>query len=165
MNKYLETMNVDPLAIEAHEKGEKEQDTFHTIEFLPERKVKITKLSRVNDDLVVELEFGKESVEYLPPGNRPKRSLAISDHPGHLCIQSSLLTVNGKASVTDTKRLEQVDDEHSVMVQELTVVNEQTGNTHTTIRYFYPYTDTPPHLVPAPPAPDSSSSVQPMTVK
>ena len=151
MNKYLETMNVDPLAIEAHEKGEKEYDTFHTIEFIQwGSTVKITKRSRVNNDLVVELQLGKESVEYLPPGDRPKRSLAVSDNPGHLCIQSSLLTVNGKASVTDLKRLIQEEgdnSERSVMMQELTILNEQTGNSHTVVRYFNPCADLPP-LVP-----------------
>lgn len=158
MNKYLETMNVDPLAIEAHEKGEKEHDTYHTIEFLHwGSSVKITKRSRVNNDLVVELKLGQESIEYLPPGHRPKRSLAVSDHEGHLCIMSSLQTVNGTATVQDVKRVvvvqppphETTDPLNAVttMIQELTVVNEQTKNTHTTVRYFNPYNDTPPHLV------------------
>jgi hypothetical protein len=158
MNKYLETMLVDKMAIEAHEKGEKEHDTYHTIEFLVGNRIRITKRSRVNNDLVVELVLGKEQVEYLVPGNRPKRALAHSDHPGHLCIQWSLQTVNGNASVTDTKRLENPEgagdgnDSNNPchMVQELTVVNEQTGQKHTTVRYFVPYLEMPPHLVPAP---------------
>jgi hypothetical protein len=150
MNKYLETMNVDPLAIEAHEKGEKEHDTYHTIEFIHwGSTVKITKRSRVNNDLIVELKLGQESIEYLPPGNRPKRSLAVSDHAGHLCITSSLQTVNGTALVKDIKRLVQETDERTVLVQELTVTNEQTNQTSTTVRYFNPYTDTAPHLIPA----------------
>jgi len=149
MTDYLQTMDVDPLAIQAHEKGELEHDTFHTIE-LGRHKVKITKRSRVNADLVVELQLNQEKIEYLPPGNRPKSMLATSEHPGHLQIQSSLQTVNGRASVVDTKRLVQNDDDDKSvqMVQELTITNEQTGKSHTTVRHFKPYAGTPPHLVP-----------------
>lgn len=150
MTDYLQTMDVDPLAIQAHEKGEREQETFHTIE-LGRHKIKITKRSRVNADLVVELQLNQEKLEYLPPGNRPKSMLAQSEHPGHLCIQSSLQTVNGRASVVDTKRLVAPNEDHqsAQMVQELTITNEQTGKSHTTIRHFNPYAGTPPHLVPA----------------
>jgi hypothetical protein len=167
MNEYLQTMNVDPLAIEAHEKGEKEHDTFHTIDFVDRGKVRIVKRSRVNNDVVVELVLGRESIQYLQPSNRPKRSMATSDHSGHLCIKSSLVTTDhGTAVVTDTKRLqtsevepetkdESVTNQTSksddvVLVQELTIVNEETGKSHTTIRYFNPYYGTPPHLVPPP---------------
>jgi hypothetical protein len=150
MNRYLEIMNVDPLAIEAHEKGEKEHDTYCTIEFIHwGATVKVTKRSRVNNDLVVELKLGQDYVEYLQPNNRPKRSVAKSDNVGHLCITSSLHTLNGTALVTDVKRLVQESEERSVLVQELTIVNQQTGASHTTIRYFNPYTDIPPHLIPA----------------
>jgi hypothetical protein len=139
-------MGVTELAIEAHEKGESERDTFHTIE-LDDTKVKITKRSRVNNDLVVELELGKESLQQLPPpGERVKRSLATSTEPGNLEIRSSLSTMNGLARVVDIKTLTQEEDK-SVMVQQLTVTNEQRGTTHTTTRYFNPYTETPPHLV------------------
>lgn len=167
MNDYLQTMNVDPLAIEAHEKGEKEHDTFHTIEFVERGKVvRIVKRSRVNNDVVVELPLGRETIHYLQPSNRPKRSMATSDHSGHLCIQSSLVTTDhGTAVVTDVKRLQtsttepdtndesgehpkSSSEEDVVLVQELTIVNEGTGQSHTTIRYFKPYYETPPHLVP-----------------
>ena len=77
MKHYLEVMNVDPTAIEAHEKGEKDHDTIHTIS-MDERRVRIVKRSRVNNDLVVDLEFNRHTVVFLPPGDRPKRSLAIS---------------------------------------------------------------------------------------
>jgi len=146
MKGYLETMGVTELAIEAHEKGEAECDTFHTIE-LDTKRVKITKSSRVNRNLVVDLELGKESLEQLPPpGDRVKRMLAISGDPWRLEIRSSLNTMNGMARVVDIKVLTQEEDK-SVLVQELTVTNEQRGTTHTTTRYFNPYTDTPPHLL------------------
>lgn len=48
MRGYLETMGVNDLAIEAHEKGELETDTVHRIEFSA-NSVRIQKLSRVND--------------------------------------------------------------------------------------------------------------------
>jgi hypothetical protein len=146
MRGYLETMGVTELAIEAHEKGESERDTFHTIE-LDDKRVKITKRSRVNHDLVVDLELGKESVQQLPPpGDRVKRSLAISNGETHLEIRSSLNTMNGMARVLDVKNLVQEEDK-TVLLQALTVTNEQMGTTHTTTRYFNPYTETPPHLV------------------
>jgi hypothetical protein len=144
MNDYLRTMNVDPLAIEAHEKGEKEFETYNTIE-LTDQKVKIIKRSRVNCDLEVELNLDQEQVDILPPGNRPKRMMATSLNPGHLQISSSLLTVNGMALVTDIKTL-QHEEERSVMCQELTIVNEQTGQSHKTTRYFLPFLTTPPKL-------------------
>ena len=140
MNNYLATMDVDPLAIEAHEKGEMEHDTIHTIT-LTDRSVEIIKQSRVNNQLRVQLVLGEESADYLPPGNRPKKSLARSDHLGHVEIVSSLLTVNGMAQVKDVKNLVQESDEKSVMVQELTITNEATGKSCTTIRHFLPYND------------------------
>ena len=147
MSGYLECMQVNDLAIKAHEKGENEYDTYHTVE-LDDKRVKITKRSRVNADLVVDLPLGEEHIEYLPPGDRPKKSLAISENKGHLHITSSLHTVNGIANVTDEKRLEtNVDgDPNKVMiVQTLTITNAQTNKTHTTTRYFIPYLDIPPH--------------------
>lgn len=151
MNKYLETMSVDDLAIAAHEKGERENDTYVTIE-LDDKNVRIIKRSRVNADLEVKLVLGREDVELLPPGDRPKKMLATSDTPKHLRIDSSLFTVNGLANVTDTKVLLQEGDK-SVLKQELTIVNKQSGVTNTTTRYFTPYLETPPHLVPPPAAP------------
>ncbi len=201
MNDYLQTMNVDPLAIEAHEKGEKEYETYHTIEFINHNTgVRIVKRSRVNNDVVVELPLGQESRQYLQPNDRLKSSIATSDHLGHLCIKSSLVTTDnhGTAIVTDIKRLQPIDtippnvptpdpeanpitaaaaaadaptDENPMMdrstetnledtpsapvtttttvvlVQELTIRHVETGQSHTTIRYFLPYEDTPPHLV------------------
>jgi hypothetical protein len=205
MNQYLQTMNVDPLAIEAHEKGEKEYETYHTIEFINNNTgIKIVKRSRVNNDVVVELNFGQEYQQYLQPNNRLKSSIATSDHLGHLCIKSSLVTTDnhGTAIVTDNKRLQTIEEtaaalptptlpilttsspkedddtkhksedgenmkmeiadtpEHApletpsnvksktVMVQELTIQHVETGQSHTTTRYFLPYFETPPHLVP-----------------
>ena len=150
MNEYLRTMEVDELAIEAHEKGEREQDTIHTITLTAER-VKIVKQSRVNNNVVVELDLGQERTEYLPPLDRPKTSLATSDNPSHLRIQSSLQTVNGRAKVTDIKTLQQEDDK-TVLRQQLTIVNEQNGQSSTTTRYFVPYQ--PPHVI----VPDDTKS-------
>lgn len=138
---YLTVMNVDPLAIAAHEKGEDEHDTFHTIR-MNHQNVTIIKRSRVNNDITVELTLGQEAMEQLQPGGRTKRMIAVSDHHCHLCIRSSIQTFNGNASVTDVKRLVEGN-----LVQELTVVNDDTGATHTTTRHFKPYEGTPPHLV------------------
>jgi hypothetical protein len=151
MKGYLQTMDVNELAIAAHEKGENENDTFHTIE-MDQQRVKITKRSRVNADLVVDLPLGIEQVIHLPPGDRAKRSFAESQHMGHVQIKSSLHTVNGVANVTDIKMLERNvdgDPNKTRVVQTLTIQNEQTGKTHTTTRYFIPYLDTPPHLADA----------------
>jgi hypothetical protein len=139
MSNYLRAMNVNDLAIQAHEKGESETDTYHTIEVSPTH-VNITKRSRVNNDLVVNLTIGEELVEYLQPDNRPKKQLATTDDPGkHIKIVSSLLTVNGMAHVTDIKRLvQEKDDTVSVLVQELTITNED-GISNTTTRYFNPH--------------------------
>lgn len=141
MRGYLETLHVNELAIQAHEKGEQEYDTIHTITF-PDfnfEKVRIVKRSRVNNDLVVELTLGEELVQYLKPDDRPKKSLATSEDPGtHLKIESSLLTMNGMAHVIDIKRLVQEEDK-SVLIQELTIVNEETNKSKTTTRYFNPF--------------------------
>jgi hypothetical protein len=138
-------MGVDELAIQANEKGEAEHDTFQTLE-LNDNKVKIVKRSRVNNDIVVELEMGKEQIQLLQPGDREKRSIATSMSQGkHLEIQSSLVTINGLARVKDVRKLIQ-EEGTSVMVQELTIENAITHNVNTTVRYFVPYTNTPPHL-------------------
>lgn len=140
MRGYLETLNVNELAIQAHEKGESEYDTFHTIT-IDGDDIRIVKRSRVNNDLVVELTLGVEKVEYLQPGDRPKKMLATTsqDPETDLNIQSSLLTMSGIAHVTDTKTLVQEEGDKSVLVQVLTITNEQTGNTNTTTRYFIPH--------------------------
>jgi hypothetical protein len=144
MKNYLATMGVDPLAIEAHEKGELEHETIQTIS-LTRGKVKIVKRSRVNNDVTVELDLNKENVHYLQPSHRPMKQLAKSKDLGHVEIHSSLTTMNGLASVTDIRTLVQEDDK-SVMKQELTITNEQTQQSCTTTRYFNPYLETPPHL-------------------
>jgi len=144
MNGYRATMNVAADAIAAHDKAEREQDTFHTIQLTPTQ-VSIVKRSRVNNDIKVELVLGQERIEYLPPSNRPKRMMARSENPQHLCIESSLLTSNGTALVKDVKRL---NEEDGTLVQTLTVRNEQTGQTHTTTRIFQPHADLPPRLPP-----------------
>jgi hypothetical protein len=145
MRHYLAVMRVDPLAIEAHEKGECEHDTFHTIE-LWRTKVKLTKRSRVNNDVAVELQLGLEQLEYLPPGHRPRHQRATSDGPDHLELVSSLETMNGTARVVDVKRLAQ-EEGRSVMIQQLTIAHAETGDSCTTTRTFLPYLETPPHLV------------------
>jgi len=156
MSRYLATMDADPLAIEAHEKGEKEYDTIHTID-LSDKAIKIIKQSRVNNDVVVALTLGKESVEYLPPGKRLKRMIAKSNHPGHLEIHSTIQTVNGVASVTDIKNLVQEDGGNkSVLVQTLTITNDATGKNCTTTRHFNPYLEAPHHLA------DTSAADVPM---
>jgi hypothetical protein len=158
MRGYLETLHVNELAIQAHEKGELDHDTFHSIS-LSDDKVQIIKRSRVNNDLVVELTIGEESVEYLQPGDRAKKSLATTENPSsqhhHVQIQSSLLTMNGMAHVTDIKRLVQEGDK-SVMTQELTIVNEETGKSNTTTRYFYPQDEPLESLEQAPPTPPAA---------
>ena len=156
MSPYLEVMQVDPLAIQAHEKGDRETDTYHTIEFLNNHKaVKLVKRSRVNNDLTLQLPLGNDEsaivTEYLHPGERPKRQRATSNHPGHLQIQSSLQTLShGVATVTDVKELvqETVADGRttSVMIQRLTIVNDLTQKSHSVTRYFVPFQKTPPHL-------------------
>ena len=146
MRGYLEAMNVDSLAIEAHEKGEAEHDTIHNI-VLTDSSYRIHKLSRVND-LTLELVLGRELIETLPPhpaaGERTRRSLGQSDHQGHVRVDSVLRTVSGTARVTDVKTL--VNEAHvpsglptSILVQTLTIVCEETGRSNTTTRYFVPY--------------------------
>lgn len=148
MRGYLEILHVNELAIQAHEKGEQEYETIHTISYEGSnfKKVKIIKQSRVNNNLVVELTMGEEHLEHLKPDNRPKKSLATSEDPGkHLKIVSSLLTMNGMAHVTDIKRLVQ-EGENSVLIQELTILNEKTQKSNTTVRYFKPHT-LPPETI------------------
>lgn len=157
MRSYLETMGVDELAIQANEKGDAEHDTYNTITLLDgskgeteqqNKKVIIVKRSRVNNDLTVELELEKEFVQKLAPGDREKKTLATSDSWGqHLKLTSSLLTVNGLASIVDEKKLVQEETGGTSLLQELTITNVVTRESHTTLRYFLPYTDTPPHLV------------------
>ena len=53
----------------------------------------------------------------------------------------------GTITTVDKKYLLVEENDKAVLVQELTVTNEQTGKSHTTVRYFNPYAETPPHLV------------------
>ena len=76
MNNYLRVMHVDPVAVEAHEKGELEFDTIHTIN-MDRKKVKIVKRSRVNNDFVVELTFGQEELIRFASWGSPETE------PGH----------------------------------------------------------------------------------
>ena len=121
MSDFLRVMDVPSDAIQAHEKGEQETDTYHTITLSEDNAtVRIVKRSRVNDDVVVELEIGKEKTEMLRawstdrsiknPEKRPKKAIATTEDPGkHLKIENKLLTVNGMAHVIDTRRLVQED--------------------------------------------------------
>lgn len=128
--------------------------TVESQEDAPQGRVKIVKRSRVNADLVVDVPLGQEQIEYLPPGDREKKILAISDNSGkHLKITSSLHTMNGLALVVDEKQLVQpgedpnaANNSSSMIQQTLTITNHQTGQSHTTTRYFVPYDKTPPHL-------------------
>jgi hypothetical protein len=139
MRGYLETLHVTELAIQAHEKGESDHDTFHSITLDNDnKKFHIIKRSRVNNDVMVDLTLGLEDVQYLQPGDRAKKSLATSEHAGHLEILSSLMTMNGLAKIKDVKRLVQEADT-CVLIQELTITNEETGQSNTVQRYFNPH--------------------------
>ena len=136
MRGYLETMGVTELAIEAHEKGEAEHDTIHIIDFT-DTTFGIKKMSRVTD-LGLELKLGEEFRQPMS-GDRVKTVLATSDCPGQsVRIVSRMPTMNGVASVVDTKTLTR-EGSLLVMVQILTITNEMTGKEHTTVRYFVPY--------------------------
>ena len=143
---FLETMGVNELAIEANEKGEADHDTIHDICLTPTH-YKIKKLSRVND-MVLDVDLGKDHVKTLVPGDRTKKTLATSEHLGMVRVESSMPTMNGTARVTDVKTLVQEGGEgsadlnkkrSSVYIQRLTIVNESTGKSHETIRYFVPF--------------------------
>lgn len=149
MKQYLEVMNVDPLAIEANCKGEIEFHTIQSIELIDNAVVRIMKRSRVNNDIVIELRLHQEHVEYLPPGNRIKRMIATTGNNNfnYLHIKTNIETMNGFATVIDIKRLIQENDttnnvNRSVLVQELTITNDESKQQHTTIRYFNPI----PHM-------------------
>mmetsp|Transcript_14375 Transcript_14375/g.30755 ORF Transcript_14375/g.30755 Transcript_14375/m.30755 type:complete len:186 (-) Transcript_14375:59-616(-) len=136
MRGYLETMGVTELAIEAHEKGESDHDTINIIEFNDEY-FKIKKISRVTD-LGLELRLGQEFRQTLP-GDRVKTVLATSDSPGKsVKIVSRMPTMNGIATVVDTKTLQR-EGNILVLVQTLVIRNERNGKEHTTVRYFIPH--------------------------
>jgi hypothetical protein len=92
----------------------------------------------------LEVVLGVEHVKSLLPGERIKRTLATSDHLGHVRVQSSMPTINGVAKVTDIKTLVQETNENtkqqsSIYVQQLTIMNENTDQTYLTTRYFIPF--------------------------
>lgn len=138
---FLETMGVSELAIEANEKGDAEHDTIHEIN-LTATDFKIKKLSRVND-MVLEVTLGVEHLEPLIPDDRIKRTLAMSEHLGHVRVESTMPTMNGVAKVIDVKNLVQETaadgTPRSVYVQELTILNESTQKSNNTTRYFLPF--------------------------
>ena len=136
MRGYLETMGVTELAIEAHEKGEAEHDTINIIEF-DDESFKIKKMSRVTD-LDLDLKLGEEFRQSMP-GDRIKTILATSDNPGqNVRIISRMPTMNGVATVVDTKQLQR-EGNLLILVQTLVVRNERSGKEHTTVRYFVPH--------------------------
>ena len=139
MSSYLSILNVDQLAIEAHEKAEREVDTYHTIDISHDH-FQIVKRSRVNNDLKLELPLNNTVAEGLPNG-RTKQSVAVSHGPHHVQINHSIQTTNGWADVQDVKELEL-----SRYKQTLSITNRATQASHTTVRYYLPYNRTPPHL-------------------
>ena len=137
MRGYLETMNVSELAIEAHEKGEADHDTINIIEF-DDHYFKIKKQSRITD-LGLELPLGKEFKQTLP-GDRVKTILATTDNPGKAVkIVSTMPTMNGIATVVDTKTLTREESGILVLVQTLVVRNEKTGKEHVSVIYYYSF--------------------------
>jgi len=141
MRGYLEMMNVHELAIEANEKGDSEHDTIHDMT-LTETHFSIKKLSRVNDfTLSVKL---NETANAIINGNKKRTTFATSEHLGHVKVESTMPTLNGMARVTDTKTLEISTNQNNnsqvtLCKQELHILNEATGKSHTTIRYFLPH--------------------------
>ena len=138
---FLEIMGVSPLAIEANEKGDADHNTIHDIT-LTQTNYTIKKLSRVND-MILDVSLGDEQVKPLLPGDRIKRTLATSEHLGHVLIVSSMPTMNGVARVTDEKHLLQETaldgTPRSIYVQKLTILNESTHTSNVTTRYFLPF--------------------------
>ena len=114
MRGYLECMGVTEIAIEAHEKGEADHDTINIIEF-DKKYFKIKKQSRVTD-MGLELQLGKEFKQTLP-GDRVKTVLATSDDiPKSVKVVSKMPTMNGQATVVDTKTLQRDATGKSVCV-------------------------------------------------
>ncbi|KAL9188617.1 hypothetical protein ACHAXT_006995 [Thalassiosira profunda] len=117
-------------------KGESEHDTINIIE-CDASTFRIKKMSRVTD-LTLDLKLGEEFQQELP-GDRVKTVLATSDDPGKsIRILSRMPTMNGVATVVDTKTLKR-EGNILVLVQTLVIKNEQTGAENTTVRYFVPH--------------------------
>jgi hypothetical protein len=180
MRGYLETMGVNDLAIEAHEKGDAEHDTVHTMSIGPSLQPHVPpvfcifKQSRVNNlqvtvpmdqqwhdtDLGVMSKGGTAYVspKALPVGPPPERRIkstrVVMEASDRIRIESKLPTMNGIARVVDLKTLISNDVDingralPAVMKQELTVWNEKSKQSHTTVRYFVPHTNVAPHQPP-----------------
>ena len=99
---------------------------------------KIKKTSRVND-LTEEYVMGVECIKPLPPGEREKWTLVVSDNPQHVVIKTRMPTMNGLAEVEDEKRLVQVEKmPFPMLLQTLTIRNKETDKSYQTMRYFIP---------------------------
>jgi hypothetical protein len=167
MRTYLSVMEVDPLAIEAHDRAEQEADTIHTITIVAHKSYHIIKQSRVNNDLITELPLDGTTEatatvrKILAPGDRLQTSRATSNDGGrtHISILSTIETVNGTAVIVDTKELLQQEEEddgsaasnddnrmmvstrsrrRSVLKQTLVITNQANHKTCRTTRYFVP---------------------------
>ena len=171
---FLQTMSLSDHAIEANEKGDQEHDTIHDIT-LTSQHFSITKTSRVND-LTLNVTLGQEHLETMDriedkyskdsaaaKIDRWKKTMATSEHLGHVRVETSMPTINGMARVLDVKTLvqetvpintisnqssldqlspqqQQQQETQSIYIQHLTIWNETTGNKcDTTIRHFRPY--------------------------
>uniref|UniRef100_A0A7S0PHQ3 Cytosolic fatty-acid binding proteins domain-containing protein n=1 Tax=Leptocylindrus aporus TaxID=1398097 RepID=A0A7S0PHQ3_9STRA len=141
MRGYLEVMGVDGLAIEAHEKGERDVDTLHHI-LLTGDTYRVKKTSRVNN-LQEEFALGKETLTTLADGNRQKKTLVESENNTTVRICTHMPTVNGAAEVTDVKTLVHEDNGRVCMHQELIIKNLNNGKTKVTRRWFTPSSLTP----------------------
>ena len=93
--------------------------------------------------MILDVTLGTEQVKPLLPGDRIKRTLATSDHQGHVKIESIMPTMNGVAKVSDVKTLVQETaadgTANSIYVQQLTIMNENTQKSDMTTRYFLPF--------------------------
>lgn len=153
MKHCLEVMNINPMIIDSHCIGELDNDSIQTIQFDKEKhSVRIIKKNYIgNDDIVIDLQLDIEHIEYLPPGNREKRTIAIVDTRNtsssycNLEIKSNLHTFNGYISIIDSEYVvqERISDNdnnitRSVLVQEMTITNARTKKQHKTTRYFNP---------------------------
>ena len=134
------TVGVTALAIEAHEKGEKDVDTLHHIH-LTKKMYKVKKTSRVNN-LQEEYVLGKNTSHALALGARVKTTLVESDGMDHVKISTQMPTMNGAAEVVDIKQLVK-NDNLVFLKQELTITNLAKGTSKTTVRWFVPAKETP----------------------
>ena len=96
--------------------------------------------------MTLDVTLGVEDVKALLPGERRKRTLATSEHLGHVRVESSMPTMKGMARVTDVKTLvQEVSGEGGggermiLYVQQLTIASDCTQKSHVTSRYFVPF--------------------------